>query len=86
MVQEGWIKKQIKARSKAEDLLCIIHSRKLSQYGNFTSFDDEQDTPRTKYETLYKIRGRRLQEDATSSNRMQDVCDLIPEIVDGLDT
>ena len=81
-----WIKKQTKTRSKAEDLLCIIHSQKLSQYGNFTSFDDGKDTHRTKLETLHKIRGRRLQEDASSSNRMQDVCELIPQTVDGLDT
>ena len=82
---EEWIKKQTKARSKAEDLLCIIHSQKLSQYGNFTSFDDGKDTHRTKLETLHKIRGRRLQEDASLSNRMQDVCHLIPETVDRLD-
>ena len=80
-----WIKKQTKTRSKAEDLLCIIHSQKLSQYGNFTSFDDGKDTHRTKLETLHKIRGRWLQEDASSSNRMQGVCDLIPETVDELD-
>ena len=65
---------------------CIIHSLKPSQYGNFTSFDDGKDTPRTKLETLHKITGRRLQEDPSSSNRKQDVCDLIPETVDGLDT
>ena len=65
---------------------CIIHSQKLqSQYGNFTSFDDGKDTPRTKLETLHKIRGRRLQEDASWSNIMQDVCHLIPETVDRLD-
>ena len=83
---EEWIKKQTKTRSKAEDLLCIIHSQKLSQYGNFTSFDAGKDTHRTKLKTLHKIRGRQLQEDASSSNRMQDVCDLILETVDGLDT
>ena len=83
---EEWIEKQTKARSRAEDLFCIIHSQKLSQYGNFTSFDDGKNTPRTKLETSHKIRGRRLQEDASSSKRMQDVCDLIPETVDGLDT
>ena len=84
---EDWIKKQTKARSKAEDLLCIIHSQKLqSQHGNFTSFGDGKDTPRTKLETLHKLRGWRLQEDASWLNRMQDVCDLIPETVDGLDT
>ena len=63
---EEWIKKQTKARRKAEDLPCIIHSIKLSQYGNFTNFDDGKDAPRTKLETLRKIRGRRLQEDASS--------------------
>ena len=83
---EEWIEKQTKARSRAEDLFCIIHSQKLSQYGNFTSFDNGKNTPRTKLETSHKIRGRRLQEDASSSKRMQDVCDLIPETVDGLDT
>ena len=46
----------------------------------------EKNTPRTNLETLHKIRGRRLQEDASSSNRMQDVCALIPETVDGLHT
>ena len=74
---EEWIKKQSH---------CIIHSQKLqSQYGNFTSFDDGKDNPRTKLETLHKIWGRWLQEDASSSNRMQGVCDLIPETVDELD-
>ena len=47
---------------------CIIHSLKPSQYRNFTSFDDGKDTPRTKLETLHKIRGRWLQENASWSN------------------
>ena len=79
-------KKKTKARNKSEDLLCIIHSQKLSQYYNFTSFNDGKDTPRARLKILHKIRGRRLQEDASLSNRMQDVFDLIPETVDGLGT
>ena len=84
---EEWSNKKTKAISKDEESLrCIIHSKKLSNYGNFTSLDHGTDTPKKKLEHLHTIRNRRLLEDANSMKRMQDVCDMIPESVEDLDT
>ena len=44
------------------------------------------DTPQKKLESLHKIRDVRFLEDVESTKRMQDVCDLIPQSVEGLDT
>ena len=69
-----WSNKETKTKNKdGESLLSIIHSPMVSDHGNFTSLDDEKDTPEKKLENLHAIRDRRLLEDADSTKRMQDV-------------
>ena len=82
-----WGKKKTKRKSKdVESLFCIIHSLTVSDHGSFTSLDDGKDTPQKKFGRLHKIKDVRLLEDVESTKQTQDVCDLIPESVEGLDT
>ena len=82
-----WRKKKTKLKSKLEEsVICVIHSPTVPDYGNFTSFDDGKETPQKKLESLQQIRDRRLLEDVESTKRMQDVCELIPESIENLDT
>ena len=60
-----------KTKRKSKDVECL---------------DDGKDTPQRKLESLHEIRDVSLPEDVDSTKRMDDVCDLIPEIVEGLDT
>ena len=76
-----------KTKRKSEDVespFCNIHSPTVSGHGNFTSLDGGKDTPQKKLESLHKVRGVRLLQDVESTKWMQDVCDLIPESVEGI--
>ena len=55
--------------------------------GNFTSFNDCQIAADEKLQALHHIRDRRLNEHVSSSTsqRMQAVCDLIPNCLENLD-
>ena len=80
-------KKKTKHKSKdVESLFRIIHSLTVSDHGSFTSLDDGKDTPQKKLGRLHKIKDVRPLEYVESTKRTQDVCDLIPESVEGLDT
>lgn len=81
-----WGKKKTKRKSEdAESLFCIIRSSTVSDHGNFSSFDNQKDTPQKKLESVYRIRDVRFLEDVECTKRMQDVCYLIPGSVEGLD-
>lgn len=61
---------------------CILHVDSI-HHGDFTSFCDVKGSYNDKLAQLHNIRERRLMEPKDSPNRMEDVCNQIPEIVDG---
>ena len=63
----------------------ILHSCQVSKFGNFTKLKLSKPSPAEKLRALRNIRDRRLKENVDSPLRMQNVCDLIPETLSGLD-
>ena len=74
-----------KKKRNDKKIKCILHSPSTSNFGNFTSFKNCKPSAEEKLKILQKIRVRRLKENIDSPACMQDVCDLIPDSLVGLD-
>ena len=71
-------------RIKSEVSRCILHVKGI-QHGDFTLLSSVKGSPDEKLAQLHEIRERRLLEPQDSPNRMEDVCNEIPESVDSSD-
>jgi len=54
-------------------------------HGNFISFRDIKVEPAEKLSFLHQIRDKRLAQPPDSPHRMENVCNLIPETLEGVD-
>ena len=63
---------------------CILHDVSLPS-STFIPFNNIKGSVKEKLDNLNKIKGRRLLEPEESPNRLQHVCDLIPETIDDSD-
>ena len=70
---------------KCPSRTCVLHMHKVPDDNPFTSFSSVKCVPSEKLSYLLEIRDRRRAEPTDSSHHMKDVCDLLPESLDGLD-
>ena len=64
---------------------CVIHCLGIPSNSKFTSFSNVKSDPSEKLSYLQSIQNRRLSEPHDSQHRMKDMCDIIPESLEGLD-
>ena len=67
---------------KHPSVRCILHVSNI-QHGDFTSLSNVKGSTTDKLSQLHNIRHRRLMEPPHSPNRMEDVCNEIPEALSG---
>ena len=65
--------------------LCVLHVIGVRDHGPFTPFSAIKAEPKEKLKQLQQISDQRLAEPNNSVHRMQEVCALIPETLEGLD-
>ena len=66
--------------------VCILHSNSVPLKSKpFTTLSSLPGDPKARLLELHRLRDIRLKEDTDSAYRMKDVCDKIPDSIDGLD-
>ena len=66
--------------------VCILHSKSVPLKSKpFTTLSSVSGGLKVRLTELHRLRDIRLKEDVKSAYRMKDVCDKIPESIDGLD-
>ena len=63
----------------------MLHNTKVPETDTFICFSSVKCDPAEKLSKLLQTRERRLAESINSPHRMKNVCDLLPETLDGLD-
>lgn len=58
---------------------CILHITSITEHGSFTPLIKIKGKATEKLQQLHEIRNQRLRQPLESPNRMQAVCDLIPQ-------
>ncbi len=64
---------------------CVLHNHNVPNDNPFTCFSAVKGGPSEKLSYLHKIRDWRLAEPFDSTHRMKDVCDLLPDSLEGLE-
>ena len=81
---EEWTVKRPKAK-QTRSHICILHNSRLVDVGIFASFQECKGGVTKVLENLQNVKKKRLRENLNSACRKKEVCDLIPDSVDGLD-
>ena len=64
--------------------VCILHVSGI-QHGEFIPLQNIRDPPQVKFEMLHNVRKKRLLQSHDSPARMEAVCKLILDNIDGVD-
>ena len=72
-------KKRKENEEKAE-AICIVHTLGLNDYGEIKLLSSVDD-PNGRFEKLLEIKRRRLAQPLNSAYRMENVCTLLPEVL-----
>ena len=81
---EEWTGKA-KCAKQIDGVTCILHNKKVSHDSDFTPLSKCKGDPHSTLMFLKDIKRRRLAQDLDSKTRMKEVCDLIPDSLEGLD-
>ena len=73
------------AKGICPSFTCVLHNTKVPETDNLICFSSVKCDPSKKLSKLLQIRERREAESVNSPQRMKNVCDMLPETLDGLD-
>ena len=65
---------------------CVVHTPTVGEDEHFTSFSSVKCEPSEKLLYLLEIRDRRQAEPIEPPNRMTEICNLLPETLDGINS
>ena len=73
------------AKQKSPSFICVLHNTKVPKTDTFLCFSSVKCDPAEKLSKLLQIRESRLAESTNSPHHIKNVCDMLPENLDGLD-